>query len=80
MSTVPKEYLRLPNPLEELKKVRERYAHLSDIKFAPLGEPTILIGGVNQWLHLRMDEKRPPARINGTFGIRTPLGWTYVEE
>ena len=80
VSTVPKEYLRLPRPLEELKEVRDRYAHLRDIKFATLGEPTILIGGGNQWLHLRMDERRPPDGINAPFGILTPFGWTCVGE
>ena len=80
VSTVPKEYLKLPRPLEELKEVRERYAHLRDIKFAALGQPTMLIGGGNQWLHLRMDERRPPNGINAPFGIRTPFGWTCVGE
>ena len=79
VSTVPKDYLNLPRPLE-LKEVRERYAHLSDIKFATLGEPTILIGGGNQWLYLRIDERRPPNGINAPFGILTPLGWTCVGE
>ncbi len=72
--------MKLSRPLEELKKVRERYAHLKDIKFATLGQPTILIGGGNQWLHLRMDERRPPNGINAPFGICTPFGWTCVEE
>jgi hypothetical protein len=80
VSTVPKGYLKLPRPIEELKEVRERYAHLSDIKLASLGEPTILIGGGNQWLHLRMDERRPPDGINAPFGIHTPFGWTCVGE
>ncbi len=39
-----------------------------------------MIGGGNQWLHLRMDERRPPNGINAPFGIRTPFGWTCVGE
>ena len=66
VSTVPKGYLKLPRPLETLREVRELYPHLKDIKLAPLGEPTILIGGGNQWLHLRMDERRPPAPFGCT--------------
>nr|CAH0103284.1 unnamed protein product [Daphnia galeata] len=55
-------------------------SNYKDIKFATLEEPTILIGGGNQWLHLRMDERRPPNGINAPFGIRTPFGWTCVGE
>jgi hypothetical protein len=46
----------------------------------PLGEPTILIGGGVQWLHLRMDERRPPAGINAPFLILTPFGWICVRD
>ena len=80
VSTVPKGYLKLPCPLEELKEVRNRYPHLQDIKLAPIGEPTILIGGGNQWVHLRLDERRPPEGTDAPFGILTPFGWTCVGE
>ncbi len=80
VSTLTKEYLRLPRPLKVLKEVRERYHHLRDIKFATLEESTILIGGGNQWLHLRMDERRPLNGINAPFGICTLFGWTCVGE
>jgi hypothetical protein len=79
VSTVPKGYLKLPRPIEELKEVRKRYAHLSDIKLTSLREPTILIGVGNQWPHLRMG-RRPPDGINAPFGIHTLFGWTCVGE
>ncbi|KAI9559446.1 hypothetical protein GHT06_013436 [Daphnia sinensis] len=78
VSTVPTQYLKLPCPPKELMEIRSRYPHLKDVKLVEVGEPTILIGAGNQWLHLRLDERLPPVGTDAPFGILTPFGWTCV--
>ncbi|XP_045034645.1 uncharacterized protein LOC123475716 [Daphnia magna] len=78
VSTVPTQYLKLPCPPKELMEIRNRYPHLKDVKLVDVGEPTILIGAGNQWLHLRLDERLPPVGTDALFGLLTPFGWTCV--
>ncbi|KZS08018.1 Uncharacterized protein APZ42_028147 [Daphnia magna] len=78
VSTVPTQYLKLPCPPKELMEIRSRYPHLKDVKLVDVGEPTILIGAGNQWLHLRLDERLPPVGTDTPFGLLTPFGWTCV--
>ncbi|XP_045024653.1 uncharacterized protein LOC123469622 [Daphnia magna] len=78
VSTVPTQYLKLPCPPKELMEIRSRYPHLKDVKLVDVGEPTILIGAGNQWLHLRLDERLPPVGTDAPFGLMTPFGWTCV--
>ncbi|KZS07409.1 Uncharacterized protein APZ42_028876 [Daphnia magna] len=78
VSTVPTQYLKLPCPPKELMEIRSRYPHLKDVKLVYVGEPTILIGAENQWLHLRIDERLPPVGTDASFGLLTPFGWTCI--
>ncbi|KZS05218.1 Uncharacterized protein APZ42_031649 [Daphnia magna] len=78
VSTVPTQYLKLPCPPKEFMEIRSRYPHLKDVKLVDVGEPTILIGAGNQWLHLRLDERLPPVGTVAPFGLLTPFGWTCV--
>ncbi|KAI9555924.1 hypothetical protein GHT06_018461 [Daphnia sinensis] len=78
VSTVPTQYLKLPCPPKELMEIQSHYPHLKDVKLVEVGEPTILIGAGNQWLHLRLDERLPPVGTDAPFGILTPFGWTCV--
>ncbi|XP_045036869.1 uncharacterized protein LOC123477554 [Daphnia magna] len=59
-------------------EIRSRYPHFKDVKLVYVGEPTILIGAGNQWLHLRLDERLPPVGTDAPFGLLTPFGWTCV--
>ncbi|XP_045033908.1 uncharacterized protein LOC123475368 [Daphnia magna] len=78
VSTVPIQYLKLPCPPKELMEIRGRYPHLKDVKLVDVGEPTILIGAGNQWLHLRLDKKLPPVGTDTPFCLLTPFCWTCL--
>ncbi|XP_045033927.1 uncharacterized protein LOC116933188 [Daphnia magna] len=47
-------------------------------KMVDVGEPTILIGAGNQWLHLRLDDRLPTVGTDTPFGLLTPFGLTCV--
>ncbi|KZS02851.1 Uncharacterized protein APZ42_034559 [Daphnia magna] len=78
VSTVPTQYLKLPCQPKELMEIRSRYPHLKDVKLVDVGEPTILIGAGNQWLHFRLDERLPPVGTDAPFGLLRLFGWTCV--
>ncbi|KZS10176.1 Uncharacterized protein APZ42_025417 [Daphnia magna] len=78
VSSVPIQYLKLPCPPKELMEIRSRYPNQKVVKLVDVGEPIILIGAENQWLHLRLDEKLPPVGTDAPFGLLMPFGWTCV--
>lgn len=55
-------------------EIRIRRPHLRDVKLVDVGEPTILIGTGNQWLHIRLEQRLPPVETHAPFGLLTLFG------